>query len=174
MKKIIGLLSVILLINIILIPNAVATGDEGEVVKITRPENGYIYFLDQKTIPYGYPFFNQAFINSGPKTAYTYGPSIITIEVEVNSDVIVDHVTFKVMERTLRGRVFIKEYEDFDAPYQFKFSRTRVFPYRNYDVYVDAIDEQSNILGSDSIGIGFYRSFYAKANLFVYFLSIIQ
>ena len=174
MKKIIGILLVFILVSIVIIPSIVATGNEdNQIVKITIPEHGYIYLFDKKTIPYGFPFFNQA-ITPGPKMAYTYGLSIITIVAEVNSYIAVDHVVFKFMERTLNGRVFIEEYEDLDEPYQFIFSRTRVFPYRNYDIYVNAIDVNGNVLGSDSIGIGCYRSFYAKAYLLTYLLTKLQ
>jgi len=160
-----------LFIGVIFVPCFSASSpDEDSIVNITRPENGYIYVFDRKTIPYGYPFVSTPKSN-GSKSAYTYGLAKITVDVEVNSEVAVDHVVFSVMERKLHDRVFIGEYKDHEAPYQFIFSRTTLFPYRNYDIYVNAVDAEDNVLGSDSLGLGCYRAFYAKALFFTYLIS---
>ena len=125
------------------------------IVEITRPENDFIYVFDHKTIHYGLPFIPSS---TTYKNAYAYGRPTITIEVDVSQGYNVDYVSFNVFERTLsKGRVELLEYKDYDKPYQFKFTRFTLFPYKNYDVYVDAIDAVGNVIGSDKIGLGFYR-----------------
>jgi hypothetical protein len=122
------------------------------IVEITRPENDYIYIFDHKTIRYGLPFVTSS-------NAYAFGRPTLTIEVNVTQGFNVEYVSFKVFERTLsRGRVELREYKDYDEPYEFKFTRFTLFPYKNYDVYVDAIDTIGNVIGSDKIGLGYYRA----------------
>ena len=129
--------------------------DDEPIVEITRPENDYIYVFDVKTIHYGMPFIPSS---STFKNAYAFGRPSLTIEVEVNQEYVVNYVSFKVFERTLSsGRVYILEYKDYEEPYQFKFTRVTVFPYKNYDVYIDAVDNFGNVIGSDNIGLGYYR-----------------
>jgi hypothetical protein len=125
------------------------------IVEITRPENDYIYVFDHKTIRYGLPFIPSSTTH---KSAYAFGRPSLTIEVNVTQGYNVEYVSFKVFERTLsRGRVDLREYKDYDEPYQFKFTRYTIFP-KNYDVYVDAIDTIGNVVGSDKIGLGYYRA----------------
>ena len=134
-------------------------GEDEPIVEITRPENDYIYVFDHKTVPYGFPY--RIFPRSSTfKNAYAFGRPSLTIEVEVKQEYTVNYVSFKVFERTLfSGRVYILEYKDYEEPYHFKFTRVTAFPYKNYDVYVDAVDSFDNVIGSDKIGLGYYRTY---------------
>ena len=133
--------------------------DDEAIVEITRPENDYIYILDHKTVTYGFPLITKP-SQSTFKNAYAFGRPSLTIEVAVKQEYMVDYVSFKVFERTLfSGEVYILEYKDYEEPYQFKFTRVTVFPYKNYEVYVDAFGSLGNVIGSDNIGLGYYRTY---------------
>jgi hypothetical protein len=149
--------------------NNLKIGDDEPVVEITRPEHGYIYVFDHKTIPYGFPLILKP---SSTDNAYAFGRPTITIEVKVKQEYVVDYVLFKVVERTLfSGEVDIVDYKDYEEPYQFKFTRITIFPYKNYNVYVDAIDPMANVIGSDRIGLGYYRV-YPQIMLFLISLRL--
>ena len=145
------------------------TDNDEPAVEIIRPERGYIYIFDHKTVPYGFPFVRKPSSNN----AYAFGRPSLTIEVNVTQGYNVEYVSFKIFERTLfNGRVELKEYKDYDEPYQFKFTRYTIFPFWNYDVYVDAIDTIGNVIGSDKIGLGYYRAIPMYMTSFIQFSFI--
>ena len=130
--------------------------DDESIVEIVRPDRGYMYVFDHKTVPYGFP----RFLRPMGGNAYAIGRPSLTIEVDVKQGYNVEYVSFKVFERTIfSGRVYILDYKDYEEPYQFKFTRVTVFPYKNYNVYVNAYDSLGNVIGSDKIGLGYYRAY---------------
>lgn len=157
MYKVLVVGVIVLFIGIGVQPSVAVKSEEiidEPIVEITRPERDYIYVFDHKTtMQYGLPFVHS-------NNAYAFGRPTITIEVDVTQGYEVEYVSFNVFERTLfEGRVELLEYKDYEKPYQFKFTKYTLFPYKNYDVYVDAIDTVGNVIGSDKIGLGYYRVF---------------
>lgn len=125
---------------------------DNTIVEITRPKGGYIYILDHETIWWGFPFVTDPSGFEDFPAAILVGRPTITIHANVTSETAVDHISFKTVKDLpfpFQNRT-IEEYEDFEKPYEYKFSQASL---RNnvYKISVVAYDANENILGSDFI-----------------------